>query len=356
MPAERASTTREFERSSNAKPAEFIASGDPLKVDRDISETLFTLPEVKRAIRIAPVFGLYGLLGFMVSSATRSRSSILPYAFLAAAGTFWGLGFPFGKAALATMPVDAMVTYRLLAGSLVLLPVLLRGRIHVEKRDLWKFVVAAALYVPIQFLVQFEGLAHTSVTHAALMVATAPVLLAIGSAIVHRNASHPKWIPILISCAGAALVVLRPSGNATIYGDVLVVLSLIAGVSWVLLCESFIRRYDAVSASALMIWIGTALLVAYELLVHPVDILHVYPKTAWLASLGAGIFSTAGATVLWNLGLQRVRSADAGVFVNLEPLVGTLCGVVLFGDSLTWATVAGAALVIGGAAVVARSR
>lgn len=150
----------------------------------------------------------------MVESTAGERPSVAPYLFLAAAGTFWGLGFPFGKAALASMPVSAMVTYRFIAASVVLLPLLLRGGLRIEKRDWLKFIVAAALYIPIQFLVQFEGLWLTSVTHAALMVATAPIFLALGGLIVHRNASRPNWIPILVSCAGAVLVVLGPSGNS----------------------------------------------------------------------------------------------------------------------------------------------
>ncbi len=291
----------------------------------------------------------------MVTTAARSRPSPLPYAMLALAGTFWGLGFPLGKMALGSMPVPAMVTFRLLAASLVLLPVAFRGGLRIERRDVWKFVVASILYVPVQFLVQFEGLAHTSVAHAALMVATAPIFLAFGAMIFHKDHARPKWIPIAASCIGAAIVVLAPSGNASAYGDTLVVISLLAGVSWVLLSERFISRYDAVAASALMIWIGTAVLTVFECMLHPHALFHAYPLNAWLATLGAGAFSSAAATVFWNAGLQRVRSSDAGVFINLEPLVGTICGIIFFGDPLTWTLVFGGALIICGAVMITRS-
>ncbi|PYX05865.1 MAG: hypothetical protein DMG88_20155 [Acidobacteria bacterium] len=50
------------------------------------------------------------------------------------------------------------------------------------------------------------------------------------------------------------------------------------------------------------------------------------------------------------LGLARVPAARAGVFLNLEPLVGTLLGVVILGESLGVFGVLGGAMVLFAAA------
>jgi drug/metabolite transporter (DMT)-like permease len=103
-----------------------------------------------------------------------------------------------------------------------------------------------------------------------------------------------------------------------------------------------------------VLWFGTALLVAFELIVHLHDLVAAYSKTAWLATAASGVVSTTLATVFWNIGLNRIPASDAGVFINLEPLVGSLCGVALFGDRLGWPLAVGATLIIAAAAFVTR--
>ena len=293
-----------------------------------------------------------GMRSVAAGSAGKTQAATAAsYLALVAAGSFWGLGFVFGKYALAAMPVDAMVTYRFAVAALALTPVLFLRRIRiVPPRDILFFALAALLFVPVQFLIQFHGLALTSVTHASLMVALMPVFIAMASFAGRRpGAAQPKWFAVGASFVGAALVVFGPAGNFTLAGDALVTLSLLAAVAWIVVTERTLKQYDPIAASAWVLLLGTAMLVAFELIVHPQEIVHAYPASAWIATVACGIVSTAVATVFWNVGLQRVPSSDAGVFINLEPLVGSACGVAFFGDSLGWQLVLGAALVIAAA-------
>jgi drug/metabolite transporter (DMT)-like permease len=115
------------------------------------------------------------------------------------------------------------------------------------------------------------------------------------------------------------------------------------------------KAYDPIMAGACTIWLGTAMLVAFEAIVHPHELLTTYSTSAWLATAASGVLSTAAATVFWTIGLQNVPASDAGVFINLEPLVGALCGVALFGDSIGWPLVTGAILIIAAAVAVTRT-
>jgi hypothetical protein len=53
-------------------------------------------------------------------------------------------------------------------------------------------------------------------------------------------------------------------------------------------------------------------------------------------------------------GVARVPASRAGVFLNLEPLVGALLGVLVLGEAWGAGTVVGGALIIGAAVVVSR--
>lgn len=277
-----------------------------------------------------------------------------PYFALAGAGMLWGLGFAFGKVALASMPVGAMIAFRFAVATLVLLPFLFaRREFRIEKGDRPWFALAAILFVPVQFLVQFEGLARTSVSHASLMVATVPAMLAIAASLLARRLpSRTTIVAVAGSVAGAALVAATSGKNAHFAGDLLVVLSLVAGISWVLLTQHRLHRYEPAASTATLVTIGTAALFLFEIAAHPHDLVRSYPAAAWIAVCASGVLSTAAATLLWNVGLQRVRAAQAGVFVNLEPVVGTACGVAFFGDGAGWQLFAGGALVVAAALLI----
>ena len=86
-------------------------------------------------------------------------------------------------------------------------------------------------------------------------------------------------------------------------------------------------------------------------------VMHGPPKldlsaTAWAAIVGQGVLSTLIATAAWQYGLARVGSASAGVFINIEPLMGAALGVALFGDHLTWSLAAGGAAIVAGSFIV----
>jgi drug/metabolite transporter (DMT)-like permease len=74
-----------------------------------------------------------------------------------------------------------------------------------------------------------------------------------------------------------------------------------------------------------------------------------YSTRAWIAVAEQGFFATASTTVLWNWGLKRVPASQAGIFVNLEPLVGAILGVSLLHEDLGIMALAGGAVIIGGA-------
>jgi len=70
--------------------------------------------------------------------------------------------------------------------------------------------------------------------------------------------------------------------------------------------------------------------------------------SAWGGIVGQGLLSTIVATIAWQLGARRVASAAAGVFINLEPLIGATIGVALFHDRPTLAAAVGGVLILGG--------
>jgi drug/metabolite transporter (DMT)-like permease len=279
------------------------------------------------------------------------RIALLGYGACMVAGCLWGTGFYFGRLALNEMSVEHMVLYRFLFACLGMLPVALSHRVRLTGAEVRLLVVSAALGIPVQFLLQFHGLARTTVSHASLMVGAIPVLLAAAAALfAGERLDRIGWLALCGSTVGAGLIVLGGSrgpaahGGTTLTGDLMVVASLITSLAWILLSKKLMQTHSPVVVTAYTILSGTAMLAVWVLgpwlmspLTHsgapPPPLAQVSP-TAWMALAISGLFCTAITTFLWNWGIHHVPASRAGVFLNIEPALGSWLGVKLLGEHL----------------------
>jgi drug/metabolite transporter (DMT)-like permease len=279
---------------------------------------------------------------------------VIPILAFATAGSLWGTGFFFGKVALNEMPVATMVLFRFVFACAGLLPFIFFDRPRFAGRE-WGWVLAASvLGVPVQYLVQFKGLSLTTVSHASLMVGTLPMLLALAAVVFAGERLHfGGWLALAASTFGAALIALSSKGasgtaHASVQGDLLVVLSMFAAIAWILISKRLMRHHSPLMVTVSVYWIGALILAAVVVTTSGIPSLH-YSHRVWVAVAEQGLFATASTTVLWNWGLKRVPASQAGIFVNLEPLVGAILGVSLLHEVLGRMALAGGALIIGGA-------
>lgn len=288
----------------------------------------------------------------------RDPSTRLAYAALTGAGCLWGVGFLAGKIALRQLEVPHMLLYRLAFASLGLLPVAVARGVRVRRADWPALGIAALLGVPVLFVLQFEGLDRTTVAHASLMIAAAPMLLALGAALFAGERLDGRGrAAVVASTVGASLIALAaPAGGsdgATLAGDLLVIASLVAATAWVLISQRLMTRYSPGVVSCSVMMLGTLMLAAWVVAVHGLPPVRL-PAATWVALASQGLLSTTFATLLWNWGVARVPASRAGVFVNLEPVIGAALGVTVLGETLGPIALAGGLLIVGAAIAISR--
>ena len=303
------------------------------------------------------------------TSTLNARTKFLGYGACAVAGCLWGTGFYLGRLALNEMSVEHMVLYRFLFACVGMLPVALLNRVRFTGSEIRIILISSAFGIPIQFLIQFHGLAHTTVSHAALMVGSMPVLLGVAAAMfAGERLDRLGWGALVASTIGAALIVLgghrgpATHGEPTLYGDLLVVLSLCTALGWILLSKKLMQTHSPVVVTAYSIVAGTIMLAAWILgpmLLNPWRTQKIAPPpfshvstTAWVALAISGLACTATTTFLWNWGIHHVPASRAGVFLNIEPALGSYLGVKLLGEHLGPYAWVGGALILGAAIVL----
>jgi drug/metabolite transporter (DMT)-like permease len=194
------------------------------------------------------------------------------------------------------------------------------------------------------------------------MIGILPVLLAAASALfMHEMVRASRWIALLASTVGAGLIAFGASTGeagtqASLTGDLLVIASLFTAIVWILISQHLMTsgRYSPTNVSAYILGLGTLMLAVWVIAREGMLPVHLSART-WFSIVTIGIVATTVTTYLWNWGLARVPASQAGVFLNLEPVVGTVLGVLILGDLLGAYAIIGGLLVIGAAVFVAAS-
>ena len=168
------------------------------------------------------------------------------------------------------------------------------------------------------------------------MVGTMPVILAVGATLfAHERMDRVGWVALAGSTCGAALIALggHAVGGATMGGDLLVVVSLVIALFWILMNKQLMERHSAVVVTAYGLLLGTLMLMVWVPMRYGMPPVAGVSVKAWLALAASGVLCTAATTLLWNWGLTQVPASQAGVLLNMEPLIGSLLGVFALGET-----------------------
>ena len=137
------------------------------------------------------------------------------------------------------------------------------------------------------------------------------------------------------------------------------IVSLVSALGWILLTKKLMKTHSPPVVTAYTIYAGTAMLLVWMALeslaarlmhntLAPMPFANVSLK-AWVALAISGLLCTATTTLLWNWGIHHVPASRAGVFLNIEPALGSILGVELLGERLGPYAWLGGALILAGA-------
>jgi O-acetylserine/cysteine efflux transporter len=268
---------------------------------------------------------------------------------LTAAGLAWGTTVPLSKLALGWLPPGWLTVVRFGLASAVLLAV--ASRVGLRGAMTPRVLASGALGYGGAVVLQNAGITRTSVTHAALLIGAAPVLVAVVAALWHRTVARPvAWAGFAVSLAGVGLITAGRGGGATTGGDALVLASLLVSATFTVAQGRLLHGRDPVALTAVQ-FLGAALAaLPFAVITEGMPAAPSGASTV-LAVAGLTIGGTLLPFTLFAFGQSRVSAEVAGAFFNLEPLVGAVAGVVFFGDPAGPVQLAGGAAVIAGIAL-----
>jgi drug/metabolite transporter (DMT)-like permease len=267
---------------------------------------------------------------------------------LTAAGLLWGTTVPLSKVALEWLPPGWLTVVRFGLAAAVLL-VAVRSRLRAACTP--AVLAWGAVGYGGSVIVQNAGLTRTTVSHAALLIGAAPVLIAIIAALWHHSVARPlAWAGFVISLVGVGLVAGHSAGGATITGDGLVLVALLISATFTVAQARLLRGRDPVAVTAVQFLAAALAVLPVAVITEGMPAAPGSPATL-LATAGLAVGGTLLPFTLFAYGQARVSAEIAGAFVNLEPLVGAAAGVVIFGNPTGLQQVAGGAAILAGIAL-----
>ncbi len=269
---------------------------------------------------------------------------------LTTAGLLWGTTVPLTKLAVGWLGPGWLTVVRFSVAALLLAG---PARRHLRTALTPTVLGWGAAGYGLVIVLQNAGVARTSVSHAALLVGTTPVLVALIALGLGRGRARAlSWVGFAVALAGVGLVALDGGGGATRTGDALVLLSLVLCAAYVVAQPRVLAGRDPVAVTAAQLAAGAAVALPIAGWFDGAPLAPPGP-VALLVLAGLIVGGTLAPFTLFAYGQVRVAPEVAGAFLNLEPLVGAVAGAVAFGDPLGVPQVLGGGAILGGIALSA---
>jgi drug/metabolite transporter (DMT)-like permease len=272
----------------------------------------------------------------------------------AAVAAMWGSSFLWIAIAIDHVEAGVVPLGRCAFGAAVL-AMLPAARRRIERQDWARFVVLAALWMAIPFLLYPIAESTVSSSITGMINGGLPVVSAVVTALwLRRTPSVFRMVAVLIGFGGIAVISITSVDQGTSADAKGVALLGIALLCYAVAANVARPMYYKYGSLAPMLWMA----VIAGVLSLPYGVFSLVRGGIDLKAFGAlfmlGAMGTGVAFALYGVLLSRAGTVRGMIGIFFTPIVGTILGVAVRGDSLHASAVVGMAIVIVGAVMVSR--
>ena len=291
-----------------------------------------------------------------------STRKIELYGMLGALSLVWGFAFVGIKEVVHEISPSTLTILRFVIADVCLIAVMVfvpSTRPRFAKRDWWRVAVLAITGVPMYHLSLNWGEQRTSASVASLIVATAPVMVALMSAAVLRERTTARrWLGIALAFGGVAVLAFSNGSNGSSTSLVGVAVSVLAPISWAIytiVAKPLTERASSIQVTAGGMLLGSLTLVPF-VSGRTVDEIRSLSAGGWWWMIQLGVLSSVAGYFIFVWALHRMDATTVAVFLYAVPVVALLASWVVLDEKLGLPVVLAAALVIAGVSLAQQDR
>jgi drug/metabolite transporter (DMT)-like permease len=273
----------------------------------------------------------------------------------------WGVNFTVTKGAFARFPPLAFTGVRFALASLLLIPLVrrLEGPEPLPRGVLSRLIVLGVVGNTLYQLGFISGLARTTASNSALILAAMPSIVALLAVALRFEPVRFNVLGgVLVATAGVVLVVAARGagfGGTTMAGDLLTLGAVICWAGYTLGLRVLPPEISPLRVTMVTTVAGAPGLVLAGL---PEMLGMDWSAVGWQgwSALGyATILSLLVAYLIWNRSVKVVGPSRTVIYMCLTPLIAVATAAVFLGERPRPLQAVGAALIIGGVLVTRRS-
>ena len=269
------------------------------------------------------------------------------------AGASWGVISLFvrhlGAAGIDAKSIAALRSFMAVLMLLVIMPFVSPGALKIRLRDAWCFAGTGIASITFFNALYFNTMQRTSVGIAVVLLYTSPIFVTMMSCFFFKEKFKiSKLFALLLVTAGCFLVSgVMKEGNANLPLSVLF-MGIGSGFCYALF--SIFGRFAqqrGYGSDTITLWSFIfASLTSPFLLDWGVAPKVVQSPGLLLCLAGLAAISTILPYFAYTAGLKRLQPSTAAIAATIEPVVGTLVGIIIFGEVLTFSSLAGMCLIL----------
>lgn len=234
------------------------------------------------------------------------------------------------------VPTPVMIAFRMIAGSLVLTPLVLyyhRDSLYrLSRRDVLRSAIAGAWFA-IHLLTGFFALEHTSVLISSVLGGTMPLWVAFLEVYVLRaRLSRVVWIGLMITLSGGTIIALAgnqmTTGDNPALGSILAVTAAITGACYAIIGRDSRDRISFLPYLWLVFTFGAIVCLAVVTLSH--QTFTGYSAQGYSALIMLAIFPQLIGHSIYNFVLRRIPATLASVAGQLGMLMSAVLAYFYF--------------------------
>jgi drug/metabolite transporter (DMT)-like permease len=250
----------------------------------------------------------------------------------------WGLNFSITKFTIVQMPPLAFtaVRFAIASGLLWLILRATEGAQPLPGPVRRQLIVLGILGNTVYQLVFVLGLARTTASNSALILAMMPMTVAVTAGLLgYERITQRMAVGIALGTLGVALVIATRGvgfSAGTLTGDLLTLIGVLAWSGYTVGLRSVPPTVSSLRVTTVTTIAGApGLVVAGLPQVASLDWATV-PRGAWVGLLYATLLSLVVAYILWNRSVKAVGSTRTAIYMCVTPLVAVTGAWLILGE------------------------
>lgn len=210
----------------------------------------------------------------------------------------------------------------------------------IERKDIWRLIAAALFGIAINMLSFFKGLSYTTPINAAVIMATAPIMVFVFSIfILKEKILIRKIIGIAIGLIGTVILILygqksSATGSNIPLGNLLVFINATSYSLYLVIAKKLTVKYHPFTFARWIYLIGFLMVLPFGFQEFSAVQWQSLPIDIWW-KIGFVVVLSTFITYLFNLyALTKLKPTTVGIFIYLQPVVATIFALYVGSDSL----------------------